>query len=141
MMSRYLSAILVSLSLANAFLSQTCSKNGVVHAYNHASPSMLSSSTSDSENTLQRLMKATTSAQKNLCVFLIGSLFFVGNGPLSATAIDAASLKQYTITPGAGIDPSQLKKYTAVQEALDAADIEYTMLKSGTSYREFREGV
>jgi hypothetical protein len=79
-------------------------------------------------------------AQKRLCTLLLGSFLFTGTSPSLAHAIDPSSLKQYIVTPGAGIDPAQLKKYTEVQDTLDAADIEYTMLKSGASYREFREG-
>ena len=78
--------------------------------------------------------------RKIICGLLLGSALFIGSSPTSVQAIDPSSLKQYTITPGAGIDPAQLKKFTEVQDTLDAADIEYTMLKSGTSYREFREG-
>ena len=86
------------------------------------------------------ILSLTTAAQRKLSVLFLGSIFCVVSPSTPAHAIDPSSLKQYTLTPGAGIDPSQLKKYTEVQDTLDAADIEYTMLKSGTSYREFREG-
>jgi hypothetical protein len=96
----------------------------------------LSASASETEN--GGMFSLT--AQRKLSVLFLGGLLFVGSPAVPAFAIDPSSLKQYTLTPGAGIDPTQLKKYTEVQDALDAADIEYTMLKSGTSYREFREG-
>lgn len=98
----------------------------------------LSASASETEN--GGMFSLTTAAQRKLSVLFLGGLLFVGSPAVPAFAIDPSSLKQYTLTPGAGIDPTQLKKYTEVQDALDAADIEYTMLKSGTSYREFREG-
>ena len=99
---------------------------------------LLSASASETES--GGIFSLTTAAQRKLSVLFLGGLLFVGSPALPAFAIDPSSLKQYTLIPGAGIDPTQLKKYTEVQDALDAADIEYTMLKSGTSYREFREG-
>ena len=139
-MTWLLTAFLASLSLTNAFSLQKYSRNSIVQ-YNHAdSISSLHSVPSKFDNRIETLFDVTIAAQKKLCLLLVGSLLFVGNVP-TADAIDPSSLKQYTITPGAGIDPAQLKKFTDVQETLDAADIEYTMLKSGTSYREFREGV
>ena len=139
-MTWLLTAFLASLSLTNAFSLQKYSSNSIAQ-YNHAdSVSSLHSVPSKFDNRIGTLFDVTIAAQKKLCLLLVGSLLFVGNVP-TADAIDPSSLKQYTITPGAGIDPAQLKKFTDVQETLDAADIEYTMLKSGTSYREFREGV
>ena len=94
----------------------------------------------NSESFEDAIVDSFQATRKVLCGLLLGSALFIGSSPSPVQAIDPTSLKQYTITPGAGIDPAQLKKFTEVQETLDAADIEYTMLKSGTSYREFREG-
>lgn len=67
----------------------------------------------------------SSNLRKKICTLFIGSSFLMGNvlPTLPAKAIDAASLQKYTVTPGAGIDPEQLKKYLSVQDALDAADI------------------
>ena len=139
-MTWFVAVFLASLSLTDAFSLQKYSRNSIVQYHNADSVSSLQSVPFKSDHITDTLFAATIAAQKKLCLLLVGSLLFAGNVP-TADAIDPSSLKQYTITPGAGIDPAQLKKFTDVQETLDAADIEYTMLKSGTSYREFREGM
>ena len=137
-MALFFTALLASLSLTNSFSLQKYTRNCAVQCHTTGSVSALYGV--ESENAINTIVAATSAAQKKLCLLLVGSLIFIGNVPI-ADAIDPSSLKQYTITPGAGIDPAQLKKFTEVQETLDAADVEYTMLKSGTSYREFREGM
>ena len=116
---------------------QATSSTGIVKL---ASKKSYSLSASPSEIANGGILPLITAAQRKLSLLFLGSILFVSSPIVPALAIDPSSLKQYTLTPGAGIDPSQLKKYTEVQDTLDAADIEYTMLKSGTSYREFREG-
>lgn len=138
-MTLYLISVIASLCVANALRCRQCTKVGLSLQTVAFKTTELRASTSDNSNSDAFFF--TANAQKRLCALLLGSFLFTGTSPTLAHAIDPSSLKQYTVTPGAGIDPAQLKKYTEVQDTLDAADIEYTMLKSGTSYREFREGV
>lgn len=85
--------------------------------------------------------KSNLENNKRILSFLIGGSVIIGYHPIEAVhAIDPSSLAKYIITPGKGIDPSQLKTLTDVQNTLDAADIDYTMMNLGASYREFREG-
>ena len=135
-MTWYLTTLLATLSLTTVVSYQNSVRNSIQRR-SAVLPALQCSASSD--NALGELSPLISAAQKSICLFLVGTVLFMGNAP-NANAIDPSSLKQYTQTPGAGIDPTQLKKYTDVQEALDAADIEYNMLKSGTSYREFREG-
>lgn len=139
MMMWYLTTITSFLCVANALHCRQCTRVGLKQqSVSSKSTALRASAFDDFQNKAFSFNAAT---QKRICALLLGSMLLTGTSPILAHAIDPSSLKQYTVTPGAGIDPAQLKKYTDVQDTLDAADIEYTMLKSGTSYREFREGV
>lgn len=137
-MTWYLASVIAFLCSANALRCRQFTRVGLSQQTVASKTTELRASASD--NSKQDVFAFNAVAQKRLCALLLGSFLFTGTSPTLAHAIDPSSLKQYTVTPGAGIDPAQLKKYTEVQDTLDAADIEYTMLKSGTSYREFREG-
>jgi hypothetical protein len=137
-MTLYLTIVIAFLCGANALRCRQSTRVGLSLQTVASKTTVLRASASDEYKT--DVFSFNAIAQKRLCALLLGSFLFTGTSPTLAYAIDPSSLKQYTVTPGAGIDPAQLKKYTEVQDTLDAADIEYTMLKSGTSYREFREG-
>lgn len=139
MMVLHLALLFAFFISTNAFhCHQTASATGI---NKFALKKSFSLSASASETADGGLLSLTTAAQRKLSLLFLGSILFISTPATPVHAIDPSSLKQYTLTPGAGIDPSQLKKFTEVQNTLDAADIEYTMLKSGTSYREFREGI
>jgi len=63
--------------------------------------------------------------------------FSLTNIPMSCEAIDPSQLKQFQAS---GDLADQLKRLQEVQNTLDAADLPFIDLKSGVSYRQFRDG-
>ena len=63
--------------------------------------------------------------------------------PSLAYAIDPIELQQFAKPAGSSVDISleeKLKRFQEAQNALDTADIPFSVLPSGVSYREYREG-
>ena len=92
-------------------------------------------------------MQSTLSASSAAAVCL--SLAMPFYAPLPSYAIDPSELRQYAspeVKQGLKLGSKQgniadeLKKYKETQDALDMAEVAFTELPSGVSYREYREG-